>query len=135
MATDIKDNKNLVVSKRRFVRVTPDKARYASYLIREKKVSEAMNIMSFSRLAAARFIFLTLKNAVAIAKDRDLNENDLFVKQIIVDEGPKLKRRRIIHQGRATEILKRMSHITVVLTDEPKSKVKNKKSKIMGKQK
>ncbi|MFA6493158.1 MAG: 50S ribosomal protein L22, partial [Patescibacteria group bacterium] len=118
-----------VTSKRRFVKVTPDKVRTAAALVKGKNAVVALGILDFSSLAAAKPLILTLKNAISIAKDRDLKEDDLQVSIIRVDEGPKLKRRRIVHQGRATAILKRMSHITVVLTDKPNIKSKVKKIK------
>ena len=119
-----------VVSKRRFVKVAPDKVRLASGLIKGKNVAQALGILNFSNLAAATPLTLTLKNAVAIAKDKDIETDNLQVSIIRVDEGPKLKRRRIIHQGRATAILKRMSHITVVLTINGKFKAQNSNLKI-----
>lgn len=117
-----------ILSKRRFVKTTPDKIRLISHNIKGRSPTQALAILDFSGKAAAKPLKLAIKSALAIAKDKNLNENDLIIKNILVNEGPKLKRRRIIQQGRATAILKRMSHITVVLTDE-KSKVKNPKSK------
>ena len=104
-----------IISKRRFVKVTPDKMRLAGSLVKGKKLSLALGIVKFSNLAAAKPLALTLKNALAIAKEKDINEENLSVLRVCVDEGPKLKRRRIVHQGKATAILKRMSHVTVVL--------------------
>ena len=104
-----------IISKRRFVKVTPDKMRLAGSLVKGKKLSLALSIAKFSNLAAAKPLALTLKNALAIAKEKDISEDNLSVLRICVDEGPKLKRRRIVHQGKATAILKRMSHVTVVL--------------------
>lgn len=109
------DKVSEIVSKRRFVKVTPDKMRLAAGLIKGKKINDALSVISFSNLAAAKPLELTLKTALSTAKDKDLPEDNLVVLKVFVDEGPKLKRRRIIHQGKATAILKRMSHITVVL--------------------
>lgn len=117
-----------LVSQRRFVKTAPDKIRRLASLIKGKKISTALDIMKFSNLAAAKPLNLTLRHVLSLAKDRDLNQDDLYILRIRVDEGPKLKRRRIIHQGRSTAILKRMSHITVVLTDKPNLKLKTKKA-------
>lgn len=119
-----------IISKRRFVRIAPDKVRLAGSLIKNKKANQVLGFLQFSTLEAAKPIILTIKSALAMAKDRDINEDNLYIKIIKIDEGPKLKRRRILHQGRATAILKRMSHITLVLTDKPNAKLKIKKSKL-----
>ncbi len=120
------------VSKRRFVRTTPDKIRVAAVLARSKKIRTALDNLKFCHLAAAKPLALTLKSALAMAKDKDILEDNLWVLRIQVNEGPKLKRRRIVHQGRSTAILKRMSHITVVLTADGNSKFEmlNSKQKI-----
>lgn len=104
------------------MRVAPDKIRTAAVLVRAKKIPDALNILKFSNQAAAKPLTLALKSALALAKDQALTEDDLRILRILVDEGPKLKRRRIIHQGRATAILKRMAHITVTLTSDGNSK-------------
>lgn len=129
---DLKTDRKEIISKRRYVRTTPDKVRLATSLIKNKKVSQALGILQFSNLEAAKPVILTLKSALAIAKDKDINEDSLYIRVIKIDEGPKLKRRRIIHQGRATAILKRMSHITVVLEEQRPTKIQSPKSKIKG---
>lgn len=121
-----KANIKEIVVKRRFIRSTPRKVRRAADLVQGKKISAALDILKFSHLDAARPLVLTLKNALAEAKNKDLSEDDLVL-HVRVDEGPKLKRRRIIHQGRATDILKRMSHITVVLQERGKLEIGNSK--------
>lgn len=101
----------------RFVRMAPDKVRLVAKAILGQDVDEALSILSFTPKLAKKPLILILKNAMAQAKDK--NMLNLKIKNIFVDEGPKLKRRRIIHRGRATTILKRMSHITVVLSERP----------------
>lgn len=122
-----------IISKRRFVKVTPDKMRLAGSLVKGKKLSLALSITKFSNLAAAKPLELTLKNALAIAKEKDITEDNLSVLRVCVDEGPKLKRRRMLHQGKATMILKRMSHVTVVLSEQRKSEARSTKSEKRGK--
>jgi len=115
-----------IVTRRRFIRSTPDKVRKAASLVNKKKVIEALNILQFAPMSAARSVALTLKQGLAIAKENDFDENNLVIKGMRIDEGPKLKRRRIVHQGRATAILKRMAHLTIVLEVKAPA-VKNKK--------
>ncbi len=119
-----------IISRRRFVKNAPDKIRFAAGLIKNKNLDQAMDALKFSNLAASKPLLLNLKQALSQAKDKDIPTENLSVKIIKVDEGPKLKRRRIIHQGRSTAILKRMAHVTIILTDDGKSKIKNQKSKI-----
>jgi len=108
-----------IVVRRRFVRTAADKIRLVSGLIMGKKPAVALEILQFTPKTAAKPLILALKSAISLAKDT-FNSSDLIIKQVRVDEGPKLKRRRIIHRGRATSILKRMSHITVILREQPK---------------
>lgn len=121
-----------IITKRRFVRLTPDKLRLAASLIKNKDINQALAILRFSKVAAAKPLEMTLKSALAQARDKDISEDLIFIKAINIDEGPKLKRRRIIHQGRATAILKRMSHITVVLSDKT-TEIKTQKSNVKRK--
>ena len=107
-----KDPQNLII-KSRFVRQPPDKIRLLAKSLLGKKTDEAENILNQVPFTSARSLRLILKNGLNQAKDGDWGDN-LKIQAIKVDEGPKLKRRRIIHRGRATAILKRMSHITMV---------------------
>ena len=118
-------------SKRRFIHQAPDKLRLAGSLIKNKNVLEAISILSLRPLAASKPLILTLKQAQEMAKHKDITDTDLYVKTIKVDEGPKLKRRRIIHRGRATAILKRMAHVTLILEDKSKLSVKKPDEKVL----
>lgn len=104
-----------VKSTRRFIKTAPDKIRILSPMLKGKNYPQAIAQLQFSARAAAKPLILVLKQAKDQVKEQISNEEQLKVKEIRVDEGPKLKRRRIRHQGRATPILKRMSHLTVVL--------------------
>ncbi len=100
----------------KYLRISPRKARLVADLIRNKNVDEALTILKFTPKKGARFISKTLRSAVANAENTDAMDMDsLYVKAIYVDEGPRLKRWRPRAMGRATQILKRTSHITVVL--------------------
>ena len=117
------------VARVRHIRVTPMKARRVVNLIRGKQASEAMAILKFAPQAASEPIFKLVQAAVANAKVKAdasntfLNEDDLFVSAAFVDEGTTLKRFQPRAQGRAFQILKRTSHITVVVAtpDEMKA--------------
>ena len=106
----------------RFIRVTPTKAMRVVDLVRGKSASEAVNILRFAPQAAAVPVLKTLQSAIANAVEgarrsgERLDEADLIVSKIFVDEGPTLKRFRPRAQGRAGRILKRTSHITVVVS-------------------
>lgn len=109
------------MAKARFIRVTPLKARRVVDLIRGKQASEAVAVLKFAPQAASEPVLKVVQSAIANARviaDRDnvaFDENNLFIKTALVDEGPTLKRFRPRAQGRASQILKRTSHITVVV--------------------
>ncbi len=123
------------LAKVKHIRVTPMKARRVVNLIRGKQASEAMAILKFAPQAASVPVFKLVQAAVANAKVKAdasntfLNEDDLFVSQAFVDEGTTLKRFMPRAQGRAFQILKRTSHITIVVAtpDELASKSTAKK--------
>ena len=105
----------------RFVRVTPMKARRVVNLIRGKQAQEAVAVLKFAPQAAAEPVRKVVESAIANARvkaDRAserFDENTLMISEVFVDEGPTLKRFRPRAQGRAGRILKRTSHITVVV--------------------
>jgi large subunit ribosomal protein L22 len=88
-------------------------------LIRGKSVQEARNILNFTVKRAALPIRKLLDSAVANAKNNfNLDEKKLYIKKIFVNEGPKLKRYRAASRGRAVEIQKKTSHITIILDEK-----------------
>jgi large subunit ribosomal protein L22 len=102
----------------KYLRIAPNKARLVADLIRGKRVAEALTVLRFTPKKGARFINKTLQSALASAQNTKKMEIDkLIVKTIYVDKGPVLKRWQPRAMGRATPILKRTSHITVVLSD------------------
>jgi len=109
------------VARVRHIRVTPMKARRVVNLIRGKQASEAMAILKFAPQQASDPIFKLVQSAVANAKviadkqNLSIDEDDLFVSRAFVDEGTTLKRFQPRAQGRAFQILKRTSHITIVV--------------------
>ncbi len=108
-----------VQARLRFVRIAPRKARLAADLIRGKGSEEALNILTFTKKAAAKIIIKLLKSAVANATQKKTIDIDrLYVKQITVDQGPTMKRYQPRALGRATMIRKRTSHIQIVLDEK-----------------
>jgi large subunit ribosomal protein L22 len=106
-------------AKARFVRIAPRKARVVADLVRGKDVGEALDLLSFTRRAAAPHIKKLIESAVANAKQASsaVDVDSLFVKILYVDMGPTthMRRWRPRAMGRATRIVKGMSHISVVL--------------------
>ncbi len=103
-------------AKLRFVRMSPQKARLVTDMVRGKGVQEALNILQFSPQKPAGIIAKLVRSAVANAEQKGVGDVDrLFVKTIYVDQGPALKRFMPRAQGRATRIRKPTSHVTVVL--------------------
>jgi large subunit ribosomal protein L22 len=103
----------------RFVRGSPRRARQVADLIRGKRVEEAYAILDFTPKAAVRSIKETLRSAVHnvlnLDESRRIAVEDLVVKRITVDEGPRLKRIRPRAMGRAYRIRKQSNHVTVVV--------------------
>jgi large subunit ribosomal protein L22 len=110
------------IARVRHIRVTPQKARRVVALIKGKQAQEALAILKFAPQAASEPIGKLVAAAIANARvkaDKDseyLDEQDLYVANAYVDEGTTLKRFQPRAQGRAFQIKKRTSHITVVLS-------------------
>jgi large subunit ribosomal protein L22 len=100
----------------KFVRIAPRKARLVADEIRGKSVPEAVSLLEFTNKRAATILGDVVRSAAANAEHNDdADVDELFVRDIRVDEGPTIKRYRARAMGRATMIRKRTSHISVVL--------------------
>lgn len=105
----------------RFVRVTPLKARRVIDVVRGKGTDEAIDTLRFAPQAAAGTVLKVLQSAIANARvkadqeSQRFDEDKLVILEAYVDEGPTMKRFRPRAQGRAGRILKRTSHITIVV--------------------
>jgi large subunit ribosomal protein L22 len=107
-----------VKARLRFARISPRKARLVADLVRGKRSEEALNILSFTKKASAKILIKLLKSAIANATQKKTIDIDrLYVKQIMVDQGPTMKRFQPRALGRATTIRKRTSHIHIVLDE------------------
>ena len=101
----------------RFVRVTPMKARRVVDLIRYLPTDEALALLRFAPQSASEPVAKVLASAMANAENNlSLDPDTLWVSAAFVDEGPTLKRFRPRALGRATQIRKRTSHMTILLT-------------------
>lgn len=95
------------------------KVRLVADSIRGKKVNQAILILTFTPKRAAKAVKKVLVSAIANAKhNHNLNEEDLFVKEISVNEGLTMKRYRMRARGSVAMIRKRTSHIKIVLGEK-----------------
>ncbi len=100
----------------RHTRITPMKARRVVDMVRGMPVDEALALLQFAPQGASETVYKVLESAIANATTtEDLDRGDLVIAVAQVDEGPTMKRWRPRAQGRATRILKRTSHITLVV--------------------
>jgi large subunit ribosomal protein L22 len=103
----------------KYIRISPQKVRLVVDLIRGKNIEEARNFLRYSRKRAGEIVGKVLNSAIANAvQNPNIDEKILFVKDVLVDQGPSLKRWRARAQGRAASIKKRMSHITIILDEK-----------------
>ncbi|PIE56305.1 MAG: 50S ribosomal protein L22 [Desulfobulbus propionicus] len=102
----------------KYIRISPQKARVVADVIRGKDVDTALTTLRFMPKKAARILRKVIESAVANAdQNESIDVDTLYIKSILIDGGPMLKRFRPRAQGRATRILKRTSHITVVVDE------------------
>ena len=123
------------IARVKHIRVTPQKARRVVALIKGKQAQEALAILKFAPQAASEPVYKLVESAIANARvkaDKDgeyLDEQDLYVANAYVDEGTSLKRFRPRAQGRAFQIKKRTSHITIQLATPEVAETNKKASK------
>ncbi len=103
----------------KYVRMSPSKARDLARAIQGRSVADALKITEFSERKAAREIGKTLKSAIANAENNaSLSADNLVVKMAAIEEGPHMKRWWPRARGSASPILRRTSHVRIVLTDK-----------------
>lgn len=103
----------------KYARVTPRKARRVVDLIRGRKAGEAMLSLRFMPYRAARQVEKVLRSAMANAEQKNaVDPEAMRISRAFVDQGPTMKRLMPRAMGRANIIKKRMSHITLYLSDE-----------------
>ena len=117
-----------VTSIYRYAKISAFKVREVTRAIQGLPVSAALDVVAFSPKKAAGFISKTLKSAVANAENNaNLKVAGLVVKEATVGEGPTMKRMMPRARGSGSQILKRTSHIRIILTDEIEIKTRAKK--------
>ena len=103
----------------KYMRISPKKVREVARILPGRKANEGVALLKFIPRKAARMLDKTLKSAMANAENNaNLNAEDLFISEAIVEEGPAMKRFRPCARGSAHPYKKRMSHIRIALTDE-----------------
>lgn len=104
----------------RYLRISPTKLRLVARPLKGKKVEEALALLRFLPQRGARLVRKVVESAVANAEQRpQIDIDSLLIKGIQVDGGPSLKRFQARAMGRVNRILKRSSHMTVVLVEGP----------------
>jgi large subunit ribosomal protein L22 len=108
-----------VIAKLRNLRTSPRKVRLVIGLVRGMNVEEALAQLRFFRKSAARPVLKLIQSAVANAEHNfKLDKTNLFIKKIVADGGPVMKRWRARAFGRAAPIRKRTCHVTVILDEK-----------------
>ncbi|HIP96789.1 MAG TPA: 50S ribosomal protein L22 [Anaerolineae bacterium] len=102
----------------RYVRMSPQKVRLVADQVRGMGAVDALAVLKHMPQAAARPMYKVIRSAVANAEENiGMDREDLYIAQVTVDGGPMMKRWRAGARGRYKPILKRSSHITVVLSE------------------
>ncbi len=113
---EVKDTRPKASAK--FVRVSDTKARIVLEQIKGKDVRSALGILEYSPRYAASVIKKVLKSAIANAENNlGMDTEKLFVQEVFADQGPTMKRIQPRAQGRAYRILKKSSHISIILNE------------------
>ena len=102
-------------AKGKYIRVSPLKTRQVIDLIRGKDVNTSLDILMHLNKGSKPFVTKVLKSAISNAKQKGLTEDQLFISKITADQGAVWKRFRAAAFGRATNILKKTTHLTIEL--------------------
>jgi large subunit ribosomal protein L22 len=104
----------------KYINMSPRKIRLVADQVRGLEFPDAVDTLKAFPKLGAKILLKAVMSAAANAKIKnpDLNENDLYLKKLVIDEAPMYKRFRPRARGRASRIRKRNSHITVVLADD-----------------
>ena len=125
-------------AKARFLRMSGRKARLVAYLVRGKKVDEAIAMLNFVPKRAAEPIMKVVQsaaaNAISVVGSARLKAEDLVISTIFVDNGPAYKRFRAASMGRAQPQKHRLCHITVIVSGEAREERQRRKPKTAAKE-
>ena len=112
-----------VMARSKYIRRTPRKARIVADTVRGMRVIDALAQLEFSPKHAAADIAKAIRSAAANAEhNHSLTREDLWLKQILVDEGPTMKRIRPVSRGMAHQYFHRTCHITAIVEDRPEAR-------------
>jgi large subunit ribosomal protein L22 len=104
----------------KYLRITPTKLRLVARTLPGKRVEDALALLQFMPKKGARLIRKVVMSAVANAEQRpQVDVDTLVIKKVWVDGGPSLKRFQARAMGRVNRIIKRSSHVTVILDEKP----------------
>jgi large subunit ribosomal protein L22 len=102
----------------KYIQMSPQKVRLVIDQVRGKRVDEALNILRFTPKSAAKPVAKVISSAIANAEENfGLSREDLYVARIMADEAPTRRSRRFGARGRFKPILKRATHLTVILNE------------------
>ncbi len=108
----------------KYIRISPKKARLVADVVRGQSAAQALVTLKFMPKKAAGIIYKALFSAVSNAENNfGIKKDDLVITKLTIDQGPSLKRFRPRSKGMASALLKRTSHITVIVTGEATKKV------------
>ncbi len=107
-----------IIAKTRMIRIATTKVRIVGEVIKKKNINDAMGVLTFMPQKASFILKKLLDSAIANARQKKyVDVDNLYVKNVIVDGGPVLKRFLPRAMGRATKVRKRTSHITMILDE------------------
>lgn len=110
-----------IVAKHRKAKSSAQKLRLVANFVRGKNVIQIIDVLNFHKKKASTLILKVLNSAIANAEHNyGLEMNNLFIKKIFIDEGPTMKRMMPRAKGRSDKILKRTSHITIIVSSRKK---------------
>lgn len=110
--------------KAKYIRMSPRKLKLMANFIADESINHALAQLKFLPKQAKEPLIHLLKSGLATAKDKGLEEDKIYIKSITCDKGPMLKRITYSARGRTNRIKKRMSHLTLILTDKENQKLK-----------
>ena len=104
------------------IRQSAKKVRHVLDEVKNSKVNDALTKLSFTNKKSAKFIHQTISSALSnlMQGEDSIDLDNLYIKKAFVDQGPTMKRFRPRAMGRATRILKRSSHLTIVISNDKK---------------
>ena len=107
--------------KMKYIKQSPSKVRFVLNEIKGTKISSAINKLKNNNKKASNFILKAIKSGLSnLENDSNYNQDNLIISNAFVDGGPMMKRFRPRAMGRASQILKRTSHLTITISDKMK---------------